>query len=125
MIFGASKIETKTTITSSGGEVTVGDFTSVIRTSVNNTFDSDVQNIAKNLCAGDYDGYDLSKLEIFYLAEDRSASTDLTFGSGVVLEAVRFRLNGVEQDFNRAPTDIDDVNGNVGPIADSVSSSPL
>ena len=119
LIFGASKIETKTTITSSGGEVTVGDFTADIRTSVNNTFDSDIQNIAKNLCAGDYDGYDLSKLEIFYLAEDRSDATDITFGSGVVLEAIRFRLNGVEQDFNRAPTDIDDVNGNVGPIADS------
>ena len=119
LIFGASKIETKTTITSSGGEVTVGDFTADIRTSVNNTFDSDIQNIAKNLCAGDYDGYDLSKLEIFYLAEDRSDATDITFGSGVVLGAVRFRLNEVEQDFNRAPTDIDDVNGNVGPIADN------
>ena len=117
---GASKIETKTTITGSGGgEVTVGDLTADIRTSVNNTFDSDIQNIAKNLCAGDYDGYDLSRLEIFYLAEDRSDATDLTIGSGAVLEAIRFRLNGVEQDFNRAPTDIDDVNGNVGPIADS------
>ena len=119
LIFGASKIETKTTITGGGGEVTVGDLTADIRTSVNNTFNSDVQNIAKNLCAGDYDGYDLSKLEIFYLAEDRSDATDLTIGSGTVLEAIRFRLNGVEQDFNRAPTDIDDVNGNVGPIADS------
>ena len=79
------------------------------------------QNLARDLCAGTLAQmrYDLSKLEIFYLAEDRSASTDLTFGSGVVLEAIRFRLNGVEQDFNRAPTDIDDVNGNVGPIADS------
>ena len=119
LIFGASKIETKTTITSSGGEVTVGDLTADIRTSVNNTFDSDIQNIAKNLCAGDYDGYDLSKLEIFYLAEDISDATDLTLGLGETLAAVRFRLNGVEQDFNRAPTDIDDVNGNVGPIADS------
>ena len=39
LIFGASKIETKTTITASGGgEVTVGDLTADIRTSVNNTF---------------------------------------------------------------------------------------
>ena len=56
LIFGASKIETKTTITASGGgEVTVGDLTADIRTSVNNTFDSDIQNIARNLCAGDFD----------------------------------------------------------------------
>ena len=61
LIFGASKIETKTTITAGGGEVTVGDFTAVIHTNVNNTYDSDVQNIASNLCAGDFTGYNLSK----------------------------------------------------------------
>ena len=34
LIFGASKIETKTTITGGGGEVTVGDLTADIHTNV-------------------------------------------------------------------------------------------
>ena len=118
LIFGASKIETKTTITSSGGEVTVGDFTADIRTSVNNTFDSNIQNIAKNLCAGDYDGYDLSKLEIFYLAEDRSASTDITIGRGNV-HKYSFSAQRKRTRFQQSSNGYYDVNTNVGPIADS------
>ena len=53
LIFGASKIETKTTITGGGGEVTVGDLTADIRTDF---FDADTTNLAQNsardLCAG-------------------------------------------------------------------------
>ena len=36
LIFGASKIETKTTITAGGGEVTVGDLTADLRTDFTN-----------------------------------------------------------------------------------------
>ena len=107
LIFGASKIETKTTITASGGgEATVGDFTAVIHTNVNNTYDSNVQNIASNLCAGDFTGYNLSGLDIFYLAEDISDATDLTLGLGETLAAVRFRLNGEELPFTGNPNDV-------------------
>ena len=45
LIFGASKIETKTTITGGGGEVTVGDLTADIRTDF---FDADTTNLAQN-----------------------------------------------------------------------------
>ena len=120
LIFGASKIETKTTITASGGgEATVGDFTAVIHTNVNNTYDSNVQNIASNLCAGDFTGYNLSGLDIFYLAEDISDATDLTLGLGETLAAVRFRLNGEELPFTGNPNDVSKPNVNLSLIADS------
>ena len=118
LIFGASKIETKTTITAGGGEV-VGDFTAVIHTNVNNTYDSNVQNIASNLCAGDFTGYNLSGLDIFYLAEDISDATDLTLGLGETLAAVRFRLNGEELPFTGNPNDVSKPNVNLSLIADS------
>ena len=108
LIFGASKIETKTTITASGGgEVTVGDLTADIRSSfATDALDNASQNLTRDLCAGTLVGATvagvqagteivvLDNLEIVYLAEDRSDATDLTIGDGGVLEAVRFRLNG-------------------------------
>ena len=119
LIFGASKIETKTTITSSGGEVTVGDFTADIRTSVNNTFDSDVQNVARNLCAGTLAKSVLDNIEIFYLAEDRSASSDITIGTGQTITSISFRLNENDITFTGDISDITTLNTNTSPIADS------
>ena len=55
LIFGASKIETKTTITASGGgEVTVGDLTADIRSSfATDALDNASQNLTnRDLCAG-------------------------------------------------------------------------
>ena len=55
LIFGASKIETKTTITGGGGEV-VGDFTADIRTDflimLDDALNNAAQNLARDLCAG-------------------------------------------------------------------------
>ena len=93
LIFGANKIETKTTITASGGgEVTVGDLTADIRTTLNDDYDNAAQNTARDLCAGtlvgamvEVNGVDvvvLDNIEIVYLAEDRSDATDLTYISG-------------------------------------------
>ena len=118
LIFGASKIETKTTITSSGGgEVTVGDLTADIRT--NYTYTNEVQDIAKNLCEGNVADYDLDELEIVYLAEDRSDETDGTQLLSTALASVRFRLNGNEIPFTGDPADVTNSNVNLSPIADS------
>ena len=119
LIFGASKIETKTTITAGGGEVTVGDLTADIRTSVNNTFDSDVQNVARNLCAGTLAKSVLDNIEIFYLAEDRSASSDITIGTGQTITSISFRLNENDITFTGDISDITTLNTNTSPIADS------
>ena len=119
LIFGASKIETKTTITGGGGAVTVGDFTAVIHTNVSDAFDSDVQNLARDLCAGTLAKSVTDNIEVLYLAEDRIDSIDFTQLSGGVFGAVRFRLNGVDQPFAGSPEDIKNSNTNVGPIADS------
>ena len=136
LIFGASKIETKTTITASGGgEVTVGDLTADIRSSfATDALDNASQNLTRDLCAGTLVGATvagvqagteivvLDNLEIVYLAEDRSDATDLTIGDGGVLEAVRFRLNGVEQSFTFNGNISDTANvpdTNISPIADS------
>ena len=73
MIFGASKIETKTTITSSGGEVTLGDLTADLRTSISADFNNVLQNVARDLCAGTLPKSVLDNVEIVYLAENRSA----------------------------------------------------
>ena len=100
----------------------MGDFTAVIHTNVNNTYDSNVQNIASNLCAGDFTGYNLSGLDIFYLAEDISDATDLTdltLGLGSDFTGVRFRLNGEELPFTGNPNDVTNPNVNLSPIADS------
>ena len=136
LIFGASKIETKTTITASGGgEVTVGDLTADIRSSfATDALDNASQNLTRDLCAGTLVGATvagvqagteivvLDNLEIVYLAEDRSDATDLTIGDGGVLEAIRFRLNGVEQSFTFNGNISDTANvpdTNISPIADS------
>ena len=119
LIFGASKIETKTTITAGGGEVTVGDLTADIRTSVNNTFDSDVQNVARDLCAGTLAQSVLDNIEIFYLAEDRSASSDITIGTGQTITSISFRLNENDITFTGDISDITTLNTNTSPIADS------
>ena len=133
LIFGASKIETKTTITASGGggEVTVGDLTADIRTDFfQDDLNNSIQNLARDLCAGTLVGATLTNfqndeivaldnIEIFYLAEDRSDATDLTFGSGGVLEAFRFRLNGVELPFTGDGITIATSNTNASPIPDS------
>ena len=72
LIFGASKIETKTTITSSGGgEVTVEvltasiDSSQVVASQVNR-----YTTIARDICAGTLAQNLLDNIEIFYLAED-------------------------------------------------------
>ena len=71
----------------------------------------DTKTIARDLCAGTLIQLDLDKLDIFYLAEDRSDATDLTLGSGGNFEVVRFRLNGEEVPFTGDPTMISyDVN---------------
>ena len=121
LIFGASKIETKTTITAGGvgGEVTVGDLTADIRTSISDSLDNGVQNLAIDLCEGNLVQGDLDSVEIFYLAEDRSDATDLTLGSGGNFEVVRFRLNGEDVPFTGGPRDITTENTNISPIADS------
>ena len=118
LIFGASKIETKTTITAGGGEV-VGDLTADIRTSVSDAYDNAVQNLARDLCAGTLAQSVTDNIEIIYLAEGESDATDFTQLSGGVFGAVRFRLNGVDQPFAGSPEDIKNSNTNVGPIADS------
>ena len=125
MIFGASKIETKTTITASGGggEVTVGDLTADIRTDFSqDDLNNSIQNLARDLTLTNFQNDEivaLDNIEIFYLAEDRSDATDLTFGSGGVLEAFRFRLNGVELPFTGDGITIATSNTNASPIADS------
>ena len=118
LIFGASKIETKTTITAGGGEV-VGDLTADIRTSVSDAYDNAVQNLARDLCAGTLAQSVTDNIEIIYLAEGESDATDFTQLSGGAFGAVRFRLNGVDQPFAGSPEDIKNSNTNVGPIADS------
>ena len=131
LIFGASKIETKTTITGGGGEVTVGDLTADIRTNLNDDYDNAAQNTARDLCAGTLvgamvkvNGVDvvvLDNLEIVYLAEDRSSSTDLTYISGGSIGAVRFSLNGedVPVKGDTATIPVTAINTNLSPIADS------
>ena len=131
LIFGASKIETKTTITGGGGEVTVGDLTADIRTNLNDDYDNAAQNTARDLCAGtlvgamvEVNGVDvvvLDNLEIVYLAEDRSSSTDLTYISGGSIGAVRFSLNGedVPVKGDTATIPVTAINTNLSPIADS------
>ena len=137
LIFGASKIETKTTITASGGgEVTVGDLTADIRTDFFNADTTNqAQNLARDLCAGTLVGVTgvtqgqsgpieivvLDNLEIVYLAEDRSDATDLTIGTGQTITSISFRLNGVEkQPLTEDPiNDIVISHTNASPIADS------
>ena len=130
LIFGASKIETKTTITASGGggEVTVGDFTADLRTdffnngALDDALNNAAQNVARDLCAGTLAQSVLDNIEIFYLAEDRSASSDITIGVGQTITSISFRLNGVEKQPENpisALTSITSINTNVGPIADS------
>ena len=74
---------------------------------------------ASALGAGDFTGYNLSGLDIFYLAEDISDATDLTLGLGETLAAVRFRLNGEELPFTGNPNDVSKPNVNLSLIADS------
>ena len=131
LIFGANKIETKTTITASGGgEVTVGDLTADIRTTLNDDYDNAAQNTARDLCAGtlvgamvEVNGVDvvvLDNIEIVYLAEDRSDATDLTYISGGSI-VVRFSLNGEEIPVkgDTATIPVTTINTNLSPIADS------
>ena len=120
LIFGASKIETKTTITAGGGEV-VGDLTADLRTDFfnNDALNNAAQNVARDLCAGTLEKSVLDNIEILYLAEDRSDATDLTFGNGGVLEAFRFRLNGVELPFTGDGITIVTSNTNASPIPES------
>ena len=120
LIFGASKIETKTTIAGVvGGEVTVGDFTAIIR-NLNIAVSEDAQKLAIDLCEGTLAQSVLDNVEIVYLAEDRSDATDLKYNTGVGYEAIRFRLNGNEIPFTGSPGDIASMqNTNVSPIPDS------
>ena len=136
LIFGASKIETKTTITGGGGEVMLGDLTADIRTDFFNADTTNqAQNLARDLCAGTLVGVTgvtqgqsgpieivvLDNLEIVYLAEDRSDATDLTIGTGQTITSISFRLNGVEkQPLTEDPiNDIVISHTNASPIADS------
>ncbi len=120
LIFGANKIETRTTTSSTGGgELVVSDLTAdapsnreIIR------FNS--ESAAKAICADDttIDFLDrfsnlisfsranvFSRLEIFYLAEDRSDATDLTItAGGAQFDAANFILDGVEISFTEDPT---------------------
>ena len=125
LIFGASKIETKTTITSSGGgEVTVGDLTSDVMVGVNGVPASLVDRytvIARNICAGNLVQGDLDNVEIIYLAEDRSDATDVTYHNlgGQAIDYIRFRLNGNDVPFKGDIATITMANTNVSLIADS------
>ena len=124
LIFGASKIETKTTITAGGGEV-VGDFTADLRTdffnngALNDALNNAVQNVARDLCAGTLAKSVLDNIEIFYLAEDRSASSDITIGTGQTITSISFRLNENDIPFTGDISDITTLNTNTSPIADS------
>ncbi len=119
LIFGANKIETKTTVVSTGGgEVTVGDLTADGRNLEYRRLE-DSQNIARDLCAGTLPMDTMDALEIFYLASDRIDATDLALGNGGVFEAVRFWKNGKKQLFSRDVGDLVDTElKNVSPIAD-------
>ena len=122
LIFGASKIETKTTITASGGgEVTVGDLTADIRTNVNQmTYDNRYTKYSKNLCAGTLTGDNLTvALEIFYLAEDRSDATDLTLRLAESFGSYSFSAQRRRTSIHRRWNDIATSNVNLSPIADS------
>ena len=124
LIFGASKIETKTTITAGGGEV-VGDFTADLRTdffnndALNDALNNAAQNVARDLCAGTLAKSVLDNIEIFYLAEDRSASSDITIGTGQTITSISFRLNENDIPFTGDISDITTLNTNTSPIADS------
>ena len=124
LIFGASKIETKTTITAGGGEV-VGDFTADLRTdffnngALDDALNNAAQNVARDLCAGTLAQSVLDNIEIFYLAEDRSASSDITIGVGQTITSISFRINENDIPFTGDISDITTLNTNVGPIADS------
>ena len=114
LIFGASKIETKTTITASGGgEVTVGDLTADVDNAPATLVDR-YKTVARDSCAGTLEQIDLDYLEIFYLAEDRSDATDVTLASGYDYINIRFRLNG--EDITPANIDVNDF---TSPIAKS------
>ena len=124
LIFGASKIETKTTITAGGGEV-VGDFTADLRTdffkngALDDALNNAAQNVARDLCAGTLAQSVLDNIEIFYLAEDRSASSDITIGMGQTITSISFRLNENDISFTGGINDITTLHTNTSPIADS------
>ena len=116
LIFGASKIETKRTL-SAEGEVTVGDLTADVRSS--SSLGNDFQNIARDLCAGVLAQNVLDNIEIFYLAEDRSDATDLARDNLDAIEYVRFRLNGNDIPFTGDIHNITTVDTNASPIANN------
>ena len=116
LIFGASKIETKRTLSVEGGEVTVGDLTADLPRL---SFTDGYENIAKNLCAGNWAQGFLDNIEIFYLAEDTSDATDLTLSNIGKFEYVRFRLNGADIPFTGDKNNITILDINESPIADS------
>ncbi len=117
LIFGANKIETKTTVVDTVGELVVGDLTADIRTPFRGTVQ--VQQIAVDICEGDFAGYDLDRLEIVYLAEDRSDATDLYYEEGGIVKYIRFRLNGEElESLTENPNDIASSSVTASPIDD-------
>ncbi len=110
LIFGANKIETKTTVVSTGGgKVTVSDLTADLFTPrQSDTLTDQIEEIAVNICKGTE-----TRLEIFYLAADHSDATDFTNSAGGVFEAFRFRLHGAEIPYTRSLNE-----SIISPIAD-------
>ncbi len=98
LIFGANKIETKTTVVSTGGgEVTVGDLTADGNDPSYLLLEAS-QNVAIELCAGTATDRIKQFTEIFYLAEDRSDSTDAIYDVNDGFKSARFRLNGIQRE---------------------------
>ncbi len=117
LIFGANKIETKTTVVRAAGELVVSDLTADIRTSYGLTVQ--VQQIAVDICEGNFTGYDLNRLEILYLAEDRSDATDFTYNITNTVQYARFRLDGVDYtSLTGNPNDIPNPSTTASPIDD-------
>ncbi len=99
LIFGANKIETKTTIVDTvETEIVVSDLTADLRTDIYpNTFTDKIQEVAVNICEGTE-----TRTEIFYLAADHSDATDLTAILGWFVTDARFRLHGEEIPYTRS-----------------------
>ncbi len=117
LIFGANKIETKTTVVRAAGELVVSDLTADIRK--NYRLDVQVQQIAVDICAGNFTSYDLNRLEILHLAENRKDATDFTYKAGSVIQYARFHLNGVDYtSLTGDPSDIANSRITASPIDD-------
>ncbi len=102
LIFGANKIETKTTVVSTGGKVTVGDLTADLKHADIDLGEIPIkqrEELAVDICEGTE-----TRTEILYMAADHSDATDYIILDANQTFAIRFRLNGEEIPFSGAFT---------------------